>query len=172
MATLADYGTALELAFDANLLVAAWATLYNLFNTRFKALSDDADRFEQEPLLEEEISIEALKNTIAFWSRLRTVLWWAGFLCCTLSAVNLYVYVWQALPPTTVWTAADVNWFTLQAWAGPALMAAMAVVGLAGSKLASNKRDALERQRKRKAATRDRKLRDVRRTAEGIAQAR
>ena len=57
MATLGEYNTAVELAFDANLLVAAWATLYNLFNTRFKALSDDADRFEREPLLEEEVTI-------------------------------------------------------------------------------------------------------------------
>ena len=63
MATLDDYATALELAFDANLLVAAWATLYKLFNMRFKALSDEADRFADEPLLEEEVGIAALRRT-------------------------------------------------------------------------------------------------------------
>ena len=172
MATLGDYYTAIELAFDANLLVAAWATLYSLFNTRFKALADDVDRFEQEPLLEEEISIDTLKRTIKSWGAGRTVLWWLGFACCTLSATNLYVYMWRALPATTSLTTADIRWFMFQAYAGPVLMAAMAVVGLVGSKLASNQRDKLEKQRKRKEKIRGQRLRRIRRTAEDIAQDR
>ena len=51
-------------------------------------------------------------------------------------------------------------------------MAAMAMVGLIGSKLASGQRDRLEDQRKRKIQTRARVLRNVRRTAEDIAEDR
>ena len=101
MATLGEYSMAIELAFDANLLVAAWATLYNLLSTRFKALSDDADRFEREPLLEEEVSIAALRQTIRTWGGWRTRLWWAGLVCCTVSAAIFYVYAWQGLPANT-----------------------------------------------------------------------
>ena len=48
-------------------------------------------------------------------------------------------------------------------------MVGMAIVGLAGSRLASNRRDKLEEQRERKVEARGRELQSLRRTAEGIA---
>ena len=163
---MADYGNAIELAFDANLLVAAWATVYNLFNNRFKTLSDDADNLAEDTLLEEEVSIRALRNTIDVWGGWRRFLWRMGFTLCAASAAALYLLTWLNLPQSTPLAGAHVLWLWVAAFAGPGVMVGMAIVGALGSRRASGLRDDLEEQRQKKVRTREADLREVERRAE------
>ena len=65
--TLGAYSNALEMAFEANLILFVWASVLALMRGRLTQYSETADRFDQgAALAEESIAREELRRTITF----------------------------------------------------------------------------------------------------------
>lgn len=76
--SLCAYSSAVEMAFTANLLLTAWAGVYNFLEDRYRRLASDADDLADDEYIQEEVSIQELRNTLDYWRRIRTTFWWIG----------------------------------------------------------------------------------------------
>ena len=59
---LAAHASSVEMAFAANLLLVAWATVRNRLDAQHQSLSDEADALADAPYLQEELSIKAVSD--------------------------------------------------------------------------------------------------------------
>ena len=57
---LADYASAIEMAFAANLLITAWAAFQERWKNEEAAISKEVDDLEKNEFLEEELSFERI----------------------------------------------------------------------------------------------------------------
>ena len=147
---LGPSASAIEMAFSANLLFTALGGFYNFLEDRQKTLRDDADNLENNPYIQEELSIETLRETINSWGIWRQRLWKAGLFVSLGSALFLYLITWHFFPGPIC-----ESWFWwpsmyFAAWVGPALLGLMAAVGAIGNKRASNLNEKLQQQVKKK----------------------
>ena len=139
LCTLSNYASAIEMAFAANLLLSAWAVVYNFLEDRQKILEEDADNLENNPYIQEELSIEEFRKTITFWSVIRRFFWWIGLCFCLASAIFLYILVWNVSPSTRICDNIYL-WYPLLAavYVGPTSMLVMTCAGMIGNERASS----------------------------------
>jgi len=156
--SLCAYSSAVEMAFTANLLLTAWAGVYNFLEDRYRSLASDADDLADDEYIQEEVSIQELRNTLDHWRRIRTTFWWIGLAFSVPSAVILYYLAWHGSPDAGVcgfwaWTSLMV-----MAYVGPAFMIAMGVAGFWGHKRAMYWRNKLKQQASKKRAEANRRV--------------
>ena len=173
--TLGAYASGMAMAFAANLLVTAWASFYRLLQNRQRELATEAEGLARNPLIEEEVGIEILQEQISKWRRYRRILWKFGFWTSLVSALYLYMLTWHFSPDTTVCCGLWLPWtLWVAAYAGPSMMAAMALVGMWGTNATSGLNDKLQEKAKNKKAESEAEQRAVderlRRLAERTAQ--
>ena len=149
--TLGAYANGMSMAFAANLLVSAWASFYTLLEHRQRDLASKADALAEDPLIEEEVSIEMLRESLAKSRKIRRILWRSGFGLSLSAALYFYILAWHVSPdacfgswlPWSLWAAA---------YAGPVAMGIMAATGMYGNRQASNLHERLQTQAQTKKA--------------------
>ena len=157
---LCSYANAIEMAFAANLLVAAWASLYQLYKEQKQAMLSEADKFEQNPFIEEELSIRAFRKVIKRWDRIERFFWWPGLIMGVCSALSLYIIMWHVSSETMV----GAVWrflLMVAAYTGPISMMLMAVTGIAGGKHTLVWKKTLQKQVETNQAASEKKLREA-----------
>ena len=139
---LGAYLSAIELAFEGNLLLVAWAGIHKKLDDRLKASAESAEDFAKHTLLEESVAIRQLQRKIVFWGRARRSLWWFGLTISLVAVVFLYVLSWHVVPGQAFFEeVACGGWpkamLMLAAYTGPTLMLLMMGAGLIGDRQVS-----------------------------------
>ena len=143
--TLGAYSNALEMAFEANLILFAWASVLALMRGRLTQYSETADRFDQEAALaEESIAREELRRTITFWMKLPVWLWVVGLVSGALSAIVVYLMTLHGDPNLRLcgWRL-PIVW--LVSYTSPVSMLLMAAAGWWGIRRARKQVNRLEK---------------------------
>lgn len=146
---LCSYASAIEMAFAANLLVTALASVYNFLGDRFKDLSNATDGFTKDPYIQEELGIELLGKILKVSNFLRYFFWWTGLSVVAISAPYLYHLAWHVSPDTMVGDGWQWGFLMFAAYAGPTFMILMTAVGF----LCANWADYWENKLEEKAET-------------------
>ena len=159
---LCSYASAMEMAFAANLLFTAVASIYNFQWDRQRKLAIEADALAKNPAIQEEVSIQVLQNVITGWGQCRNVLWRIIRGVCLIAALYLYILMWHVSPDTRI----DDGWWwwnslMVAAYAGPISMILMPITGMVGVKHASFWTKKLQKQARINQAASEKKLREA-----------
>lgn len=127
--TLSVYASAIEIAFAANLLIPAWAKLFDQFWTQQVDSEKSADDLSEDELIKRELSLRAWKKGTRFIRFVTVFLWRAGLSFCVLGAAALFLFVWWMSPDTLV--CGRLWWWLLYSTShlGPGLMILMVLIG-------------------------------------------
>ena len=147
---LADYASAIEMAFAANLLITAWAAFQERWKNEEAAISKEVDDLEKNEFLEEELSFERIRQTIEFWhQRGRRLFWRSALLAAVIFALFLYGVAWHFdmdAERCCAWKMALIS----SAYTSPILMLAMVVTWLIGNGRANSQLEKLRDQARKK----------------------
>ena len=123
------------MAFTANLAVALWAVLLRRFQAQWIEFSDAAEAFARSELIQEELSIRRLRQTIASWRKAVDVLRAVGLGTGLALALFLYVMRLHGDSICLAWLCSRTA-LLFAAYTSPLLMTAMTLVGLEGKRRA------------------------------------
>lgn len=135
---LSAYGSALEIAFSANLLLTAWAGLYRLMEHHQADMVKKAEIYESLADMKETIAISAFKTFLVFWRRIQNFVWFFGLTCSAFSALFIYCLIWFFSPDTNMCTLFWQIALSLLAFSGPTLMILMAGLGWLGKAISTS----------------------------------
>ena len=148
---LADYASAIEMAFAANLLITAWAAFQERWKNEEATISKAVNDLEKDEYLEEELSFERIRKTINFWHiKGRQFFWRSALFAAVIFALVLYVLMWH-LDLNTVRSGS--GWRVLlmaSAYTSPTLMLLMVLTWLTGNARANSQLQKLKEQAKKK----------------------
>ena len=139
------YANVVSMAFSANLLATALASIYNNFDDQDEVMRKRVRAYKDDSRLQEEISINKLADTIERWGTCRRRFWWFGVRVAVLSAIALYLLPWLVpldLQIVGWWFAALI----FASFCGPACFVLMVLAGMRGHKRADERCEELDNQ--------------------------
>lgn len=126
---LDSYATGIELAFAVNVLFSIWNVVYRQLEDRQAILTKGADDLASDRNIQEELSIDRLKNTIGTGRFIRKWGLITGRLIGLSCGGFLFYVVWHVPLETT--SVDDGNWMLMlhiSAWTFPCVMVTVAIL--------------------------------------------
>ena len=150
------------MAFTANILITAWASIHVLLENHQKTLSRQTEELGKNEFIEEEVSIGDVRAVLTWTKHIRQWLWWGGVGSGVVFAAFLYYLIWEVSPDTLVCGAWFQRSLSLAAYTCPILMGLMTIVGLSGNWWVDRQTKKLQKVATRKQTIREEKTEQVR----------